>query len=236
MKGSTPHRLSAGHRLFVRVAVPVLRLWFATCRIQIVGRHCHDDYVNGVASGVGATWHRNSIFLVWFYRHVRPMILFSRSRDGELIARFAERLGIIPIRGSSSRGGKEAFREMLRYLAGPGARKVATVLDGPKGPKYVAKMGMILLAQKSGLPIMPIMMSAKPAIVLRRTWDQTMIPLPFSRVVVLYREPWVLPRRVGKDQLEAFRLTMEKTLNEMRVEADERVGHGADPEMAEGVR
>jgi lysophospholipid acyltransferase (LPLAT)-like uncharacterized protein len=234
MKGIPPHRLSAGHRLFVRIAVPVFRLWFATCRIQIVGRHCHDDYVNGEASGVGATWHRNSLFLVWFYRHVRPMILFSRSRDGELIARFAERLGIIPIRGSSSRGGKEAFREMLRYLAEPGARKVATVLDGPKGPKYVAKMGMILLAQKSGLPIMPIMMSAKPAIIFRKTWDQTMIPLPFSRVVVIYREPWRLPRRVAKDQLEDFRLSMERTLNEMRVEADQLAGYEADPGMDGG--
>lgn len=225
MDTSQPVKLGAKQRLLIRIAVPVFRLWFATCRIRIVGEHFHDAYIRGGASGVGATWHRNSIFLVWFFRKARPMILFSRSRDGELIASFAERLGVIPVRGSSSRGGKEAFREMLDYLAAPGARKVATVLDGPRGPRYEAKKGMVLLAQKTGLPLMPIMMSAKPAITLKKTWDRTLIPLPFSRVVVIYGEPWMLPKQATKTELEGFRKDVETTLNRMRKAADQEVGY-----------
>ncbi len=217
--------LDAGHRLLVRLAVPLFRTWFATCRIRIVGRSIHEGYVRGGASGIGATWHRNSIFLVWFFRRQHPMILFSRSRDGELIARFAEALGVVPVRGSSSKGGKEAFREMLRHLSRPGARRVATVLDGPRGPRYRAKKGMILLAQKAGKPLMPIMMSAHPAITLRRTWDRTLIPLPFSRVVVIYREPWRIPPTASKAELDALCRRFEATLNDMRVEADRLAGH-----------
>jgi lysophospholipid acyltransferase (LPLAT)-like uncharacterized protein len=216
--------LSAGRRLLVRIAVPLLKLWFSTCRVRFVGKPYHDAYILGERSIVGATWHRYTIFLVWFFRLQHPMILFSRSRDGELIARFAERLGVVPVRGSSSRGGSAAFREMLQFLAGPGPRKVATVLDGPRGPRFVAKKGMILLACKTGLPLVPFVMSARPALTLKKTWDRTLIPLPFSRVVVLYGKPWTPVGQVSKNTLESLREEVESTLNRMREAADRIAG------------
>jgi lysophospholipid acyltransferase (LPLAT)-like uncharacterized protein len=168
--------------------------------------------------------------MVWFFRKQRPVVMFSQSRDGDLIATFAEKLGIVPVRGSSSKGGREALRSMIAQLRRPGVNKAATVLDGPRGPRCVAKPGMILLAKKAGLPLLPIMASAHPAFTLKKTWDRTMIPLPFSKVVVGYGEPLHIPRRLNKNGLEDLRREVEGTLNHMMAELDERTGYGGNNE------
>jgi lysophospholipid acyltransferase (LPLAT)-like uncharacterized protein len=212
-------------RLVVLMATVVFRLWFASCSVRIVGRPYHERYILGKDKVVGATWHRGAIFLVWFFRKARPMIMFSRSKDGDLLASFAERLGIIPVRGSSSRGGRTALKAMVRYLKQPGNRKAATVVDGPRGPRYRVKKGMIMAAFLAEVPLLPIMVSAHPALTLKRTWDQTLIPLPFSRVVVSYGKPWVIEPGCGSQALEGIRREVELTLNEMRAAADEATGY-----------
>ncbi len=213
------------NRIVAGFGARVLKLWFATCRLTIVGREIYERYGLGEGGTVGATWHRGAIFLVWFFRRIHPMIMFSRSRDGDLLAGFAERLGVIPVRGSSSRGGGEALRKMTEFLSGPGLRKAATVLDGPRGPRCVAKKGMIVLAREAGVPLVPIMVSAHPAITLRKTWDRTLIPLPFSRAVVMFGEPWTIPRDLSGGDLEALRQEVEDTLNAMMREADRMTGY-----------
>ncbi len=212
-------------RLVITLAARILNLWFSTCRITIVGEEHHRRFALGSEKAIGATWHRGAIFLVWFFRRARPMILFSRSRDGELIAGFAQKLGVIPVRGSTSRGGRDALRCMVNFLRGPGGRKVATVLDGPRGPRCVAKKGMLALAKMARVPLLPVMVSAWPALTLKKTWDRTMIPLPFSRVLVVYRDPWSIPRDCRGEELEAFRRRVEDTLNQMMHDADRRTGY-----------
>ena len=187
--------------LIVHLGTLVFRLWFATCRVKIIGAPLHRRYILGPDPVVGATWHRNAIFLVWFFRKVHPMIMFSRSRDGELIARFAQQLGVIPARGSSSKGGSEALKTMLDYLNRSGSRKVATVMDGPRGPRCVAKKGMLVLAKEAGVPLVPIMASGSPAITLKKTWDKTWIPLPFSKVTVIYEQPWFPDKNLSDTEL-----------------------------------
>jgi lysophospholipid acyltransferase (LPLAT)-like uncharacterized protein len=214
-----------GHRLLIDIAAGILQVWFSTCRIKIIGKDIQDRYVCGKVKAVGVTWHRGAIFLVWFFRKIHPMIMFSRSRDGEMMARFAEKLGVIPVRGSSSRGGREAFQGMLSFLEGPSPRKAATVLDGPRGPRFVAKKGMIVLAKKAGVPLIPVMVSACPAITLKKTWDKTMIPFPFSRVTVIYGEPWNIPGELTGEDLESWRLGVESVLNEMMRRADADTGY-----------
>jgi lysophospholipid acyltransferase (LPLAT)-like uncharacterized protein len=224
---------SIGRRLVrwltIRLATALVNAWFATCRITVVGRPHHQRFILGPDSVVGATWHRNALFLVWFFRRQRPMIMFSRSRDGDLLAGFAARLGVVPVRGSSSRGGQEALQTMRRFLEAPGGGKAATVLDGPRGPRCVAKKGMLVLAKQTGLPLLPIAMSAAPAWTLSRTWDRTLIPLPFSRVVVMYDKPWQVPPDLDDQGLEALRGEVEATLNAMLREADRLTGY-RDPD------
>ena len=211
-------------QILVYWATLILRIWFATCRIKIVGRDVHERFIVSSEKMVAGTWHQGAIFLVWFYRQVRPMIMFSRSRDGGLIADYAENMGVRAVRGSSSRGGAAALRTMIRYLHRPGARKAATVLDGPRGPRYVAQPGMLQLARNAGVPFIPLAMAAAPAITLRRTWDRTLIPLPFSRVVVCYGRPQTIGPEIRGARLEAKCREVETILNRLRREADQRAG------------
>ena len=214
-----------GRRFLVYGATWLLRAWFATCRITIVGREVHERFILGDEKMVGGTWHRGALFLVWFYRRVRPMVMFSRSRDGDLIAGYAERLGVRVARGSSSRGGASALRAMIRHLHRPGPHKAATVLDGPRGPRFKAQPGMLQLARNAGVVFIPIAMSAAPAITLTRTWDRTLIPLPFSRVVVLYGQPLTIGAEIRGPRMEAMCRDVEAVLNRMRCDADRRVGY-----------
>jgi lysophospholipid acyltransferase (LPLAT)-like uncharacterized protein len=212
-------------RVLIYVAARICHIWFSTCRVKIIGNQFHERYSVGKAKVVAATWHRGAIFLVWFFGKYHPMIMFSRSRDGELITKLAEQFGVIPIRGSSSRGGKEAWQGMLEFLSGPSPRKAATVPDGPRGPRCVAKKGIIVLAKEAGVPLMPIAVSAHPALTLKKTWDKTLIPLPFSRVTVIFREPWNIPKNLSREELELWRTTVEGALNEMMHEADSDTGY-----------
>ena len=221
----TYRQLKPLQRLVISVSVKLLHAWFSTCRIRIIGQDIHDEYIAGPAPVVGATWHRGAIFLVWFYRNQHPMIMFSRSRDGDLLAGFAEKLGIAPARGSSGKGGREAVEEMKHFLNQPGARKTATVLDGPRGPRDAAKSGMIVLAKDAATPLLPIAVSAWPAVTLKKTWDHTIIPLPFSNVTVVYRRPWIIPPEASGEDIEHYRGEVEKTLNDMMAEADKDTGY-----------
>ncbi|NNF99916.1 MAG: lysophospholipid acyltransferase family protein [Desulfobacteraceae bacterium] len=215
-------------RLITGLATRLFHIWFSTCRVNIIGQEVHRRYFLGNEKAVGATWHKGAIFLVWFFRKLRPMVMVSKSEDGDLIAGFAERLGAIPARGSSSRGGRDALKKMLDYLKKTPDAKVATVMDGPRGPRLVAKKGMILLAMFSGVPLIPVVVSANPAITFTKAWDRTIIPLPFSKVTILYGKPWSVPRRMSEDQLEDFRFEVETTLNRMLAEADRDTGYAID--------
>ena len=211
--------------LIVTIGSAVFRMWFPTCRVRLVGEHVYRRYSEGRLPAVVATWHRGAIFLVWLFGRLKPMIMFSRSNDGELIARFAEKVGVIPVRGSSSRGGGQALRTMVKFLGGKGSRLAATVLDGPRGPRFEAKKGLLFLSRISGAPLVPVIVSAWPAVTLKKTWDRTLIPLPFSRVVVMIGEPIEIPPDTDSEKLEAFRVEVENTLKEMMRAADTDTGY-----------
>ena len=211
--------------LIIHLGAALFNLWFSTCRVRIEDQDLHDRYITGQGGLVGATWHRNAIFLVWFYRKVHPMIMFSHSNDGDLLAGFARKLGVIPVRGSSSAGGQQALETMAAFLRESGVKKAATVLDGPRGPRCRAKKGMIVLARDAGVPLLPIMMSADRALTLKKAWDKTIVPLPFSRVIVSYRPPWKIPAHADPEAIENLRNEVESTLNAMMTAADTTTGY-----------
>ena len=214
-----------GRRFLVYWATILLRIWFASCRITVIGREIEQRFARQEAKAVVGTWHRGALFLVWYYRRLRPMVMFSRSRDGDLIAGYAENLGVRAARGSTSRGGTTALREMLRHLQAPGPRRVATVLDGPRGPRFTVQAGMLQLARSAGVPFVPVVMSAAPAITLTRTWDRTLIPLPFSRVVVSYGDPLTICAEIRGSRLDAKCQEVQSMMNRLRREADQMVGY-----------
>ncbi len=153
-----------------------------------------------------AIWHSQLLFFVYYYRDQAIPVMMSRSADGEILARLANSLGFFPVRGSSSRGGMAAFREVVRLLKE--GRGTGFAPDGPRGPRCLVQPGIIELARASGRPILPASFAARRRVVLN-SWDRFVVPLPFSRAVVIYGEP--LEVRPDDDG-EAARLALEEQL------------------------
>jgi len=165
-----------------------------------------------------AMWHGRLLLLPWLYGHRRAHALTSRSRDGELVSRWIHRFGLVPVRGSSSRGGGEALRALTRALRHGG--EVVVVPDGPRGPREVLKPGVIALARISGAPIVPVAVGASREWRLR-SWDEFRIPQPFARCVVRFGEPLRVPRTTDRAGEEAARKDVEAALRGLSWQVDE---------------
>jgi len=159
-------------------------------------------------------WHRCVFAAAYMFRNHGIRVLTSRSYDGEYIARIIERFGFRAVRGSSSRGAIQSLRELQRELER--GEFVAFTIDGPRGPRYVAKPGPIHLARNTGAPIFCFYVAAQRAWILK-TWDAFVLPKPFSRVHCYVRSPLVVLPGVDHDQSLA---RMQAELEEARRRAD----------------
>ena len=211
-------------RIIRKLVVPLVRAWFSTCRVTILNEQIYNEYFFNEVPFVGGTWHRAAVYFLYFFSHLRPMIMISRSKDGELLANYAAGFGVVPARGSSKKGGRDALKQMQHYLRS-GGKACGTVLDGPQGPAYVAKKGMIVLCRLSGSPFIPVMWSAKRTMTIRNSWDKMMLPLPWSRIYVAIGEPIHIPPDTKNDELEYYRKLIEDRLNNMMAEVDRRCGY-----------
>ena len=140
--------------LFPPIGASVIRALGRSMQIETRGHEQVDALYREGKRVIIAFWHARQLMMPLTYRGAGAHILISRHQDGEIIARIVERFGFLAVRGSSTRGGVEALRELIR-LGRSGADLVVTP-DGPKGPAQVAKMGVIQLARASGLPIVPL--------------------------------------------------------------------------------
>lgn len=149
-------------------------------------------------------------------------LLSSQSRDGELVARLARRWGLSVVRGSASRGGREAltgtYRAIVRHRSSP-----VMIPDGPRGPAYGFKVGVLVLAQMSRAPILPLGFAASSFWTVG-SWDRLIVPKPFAKVAVVVGEPETVPRELPAPELEAARRRWEERLNDLTRRAEEAVG------------
>jgi lysophospholipid acyltransferase (LPLAT)-like uncharacterized protein len=139
------------------VAAAVIRALGRSMRIETRGHEHIDQLYREGKRVIIAFWHARQLMMPLTYRGTLAHILISQHQDGEIIARIVERFGFRAVRGSSTRGGVEALRELIR-LGRSGVDLVVTP-DGPKGPAQVAKLGVIQLARVSKLPIIPLAFS-----------------------------------------------------------------------------
>lgn len=165
-----------------------------------------------------AFWH-NKLFYMSYYiaahcirKGREVVVLISASRDGEYMARAAEELGANVVRGSSSRRGGGGIRDLCRWAERGASLCVAP--DGPKGPRYEVKEGTIYLAQKTGLPILPVSYRAKGALTLK-SWDGFILPLPLTSVEVRCGEPMHVPSDLGAEERKTFCLTLKNKLMDL---------------------
>jgi len=161
-------------------------------------------------------WHRCVFAAAYMFRNHGIRVLTSRSYDGEYIARIIEHLGFRAVRGSSSRGAVSSLRELQRELEA--GEFVAFTIDGPRGPKYVAKPGPIHLARSTGAPIFCFYVAPQRAWVLK-SWDQFLIPKPFSRVHCYVRSPITVEAAADHEQALA---RMQAELEEATRRAEEK--------------
>lgn len=171
-----------------------------------------------------AFWHRHLLLMPNCYRGEKVTVLISRHRDGEIVARATDWLPRISVsRGSSTRGGAAAVRQLLRRVRE--GYDLAITPDGPRGPVRVAKPGAVQVAALAGIPVIPVALAASRR-KLFRSWDRFVLPLPGATVHFVYGEPWWVER--GRDPDEpAWELT--RRLCELEARAEELAGH---PEAA----
>jgi lysophospholipid acyltransferase (LPLAT)-like uncharacterized protein len=205
------------------VASGLLRAAFATLRRTDVGRQHPDGCWAKGERIIVAFWHGRLLMMPFGYPGTPATILISLHRDGEYISRIARRLGFTVIRGSATRGGAQAFRQLVYILRG--GQNVVVTPDGPKGPRHRVKTGVIELSRLSGMPILPIAFGAWPRTILK-SWDQFLIPHPFGRGVFVWGEPIYVPPRLGRADGEKYQELLAERLDAVTAEADSRAANG----------
>jgi lysophospholipid acyltransferase (LPLAT)-like uncharacterized protein len=165
-------------------------------------------------------WHRCVFASAYFYRNRDVAVMTSRSFDGEYIARIIENLGFRAVRGSSSRGAVGALLGLHKEVEA--GRVACFTIDGPRGPRYVAKPGPVLLARNTGVPIVCFHMALERCWTLD-SWDLTMIPKPFSRALLRISRVIHVPKDADEARMEACHREMQAALDRVRDDADARV-------------
>jgi len=171
-----------------------------------------------------ALWHNTLLPLAWYFRGRPGTVLVSRHGDGEFLVRVLKRLGYGVARGSSTRGGARALREMVR-IARQGAGDFAITPDGPKGPANKAHPGIGYFAAASGFPIVPVAMVPDRAWRLR-SWDRFQIPKPGARIAIVYGEPLLVPRDAIDGDLQAHLTRYEDAMTRAEESAREYLRNG----------
>ena len=167
-------------------------------------------------------WHGSMLFPWWRMRGIGAAALVSRSNDGQLLSDVLERWGYRVLRGSSSRGAKEAMAEMRGALAE--GRVLCVTPDGPRGPVHEMKMGAVRAAQTMGVPLVCVAVGYRRARLLR-SWDHFAVPMPWTSATVEYSNPIVVDPLQEREDLENTRAGIEKQLRAMH----RRVGHEGAP-------
>lgn len=197
------------------IAAVVFGLLYQTYRFQILDAEGEvaARTIHPKAQVAIAIWHRNSIGCLLSYAQKRLSILVSLSFDGQVIAYVAKFFGIHSARGSSSRGGLEAFKQLL-ILSKQGYDLGITV-DGPRGPIYKVKPGIIAVASRTGMPVLPYAAIAESEWILHRAWDGFRIPKPFTRILSIYGEPIVVPKGIDSREFNHYAEKVECALREL---------------------
>jgi lysophospholipid acyltransferase (LPLAT)-like uncharacterized protein len=207
-------------RIIYTLLTPILKLiifviW-RTCRVvSISGEENAQTVTQSDGPFIPCYWHGHHFYCSWYMKKLirqglKIGFLVSPSVDGEIPAKLARSWGAEVIRGSTTRTGAQAMRDMYNLVVKQGVSPVTTS-DGPQGPVHVFKVGDIMLSQFTQAPLLPLAYAADRAWTLK-SWDRFMIPKPFSRIAIAIGEPVTIPRGLLAEDLEPYRLQMENAL------------------------
>ncbi len=208
-----------------------MRLVKATTRWEVRGLEHVTPIWDKDEGVIGALWHGRVLMSMaaWPEDKQAPAFLISRSPDGRFIARATTMLGAEVIRGSAKnqrkdkdKGGSAAFRQMIKHVQSGGC--MALTPDGPRGPLMHAGMGAVRLARLTGAPILCLSWSTRWRKVFS-SWDRFVLPLPFGRGVIVWKEAITVPKNADDEMLEEGRQQLENFLRDATCEADKACGH-----------
>ena len=202
--------------------------WAGYLAVLLVGRslrwevHGWENWEAARKRGQGLIytfWHREILAACWFWRKRGIVVMTSRNFDGEYIARIIQMHGYGAARGSSTHGASQALTEMIECLKK--GRDAAFTIDGPRGPRYVAKRGSVMLSKATGAAILCFHVALRRAFVFRRTWDLTQFPPPFSRAAVFIAPPIVVSLQASEGEQASKLQEVQTALDALRRQGEE---------------
>jgi lysophospholipid acyltransferase (LPLAT)-like uncharacterized protein len=206
-----------------QIQVPVIG-WIVWAIIRILGPTLQFEVLGGQQAGhdyhpdrpphIYAVWHRCVLTATWYFRNRNAVLMNTTNFDGQWTRRVVERLGYQTAQGSSTRGGLRGLAVMAQRLEE--GFDAAFTIDGPRGPRYVAKPGAVMLARRSGRPIVLFHVGLERAWTLKKTWDLFQIPKPFTRAVVVIAPPIEVAEDANRETVEQKHQEMQKMLERLR--------------------
>jgi len=189
-----------------------IRFYSWTFRFKVENESNWKDYHHEGGVVLLCTWHQHFFGAIRHfqnYRRYEPGLMISKSKDGHIIAAVAKKSGWLPVRGSSSRGGLEAMRELIAALKR--TRLAGHIVDGPQGPAGEVKAGIIRISHATDAVIVPFYIVVKKAWYFN-SWDRFMLPKPFSRVTLRFDEMIKFAATTDEEEFERQRLQLQNTM------------------------
>ena len=217
-----PPQLSRWRRMQIPViawaAYWLVRLLGPTMRVEVIGVHNAIQFRDSREPAIGAFWHRSIFPAIWIWRNRGIVVLNTVNFDGQWTRRAIERLGFGTAQGSSSRGGIAGLTTMAERLAE--GKHVGFTIDGPRGPRYVAKPGPVILARRTGKPISVFHIGLERGHTFQKSWDLFQIPYPFSRAVMFIAPPIRVPTDADSEVIKDSLAQMQEALERVRDAAE----------------
>jgi lysophospholipid acyltransferase (LPLAT)-like uncharacterized protein len=206
--------MSLKERFFAWIVYLFYRVYYSTLRIRHENLWWENPNLDKNRPLILAHWHEDDIAMIGRYAMTGFYVIVSQSRDGNLLAYVMSKLGCRPLRGSSSRGGARVLLKTIRVLRKTKA-VCAITIDGPRGPRHVAKTGIVKLAQKTNAQIITLNAAAQRRFVFRRSWSQTYMPLPFTKVYhYIDQMPLEVPEKLSEDDESRIISVIESRLKD----------------------
>ena len=186
---------------------------------------------------VGAFYHSRTFALLHYFSlpaQGRWILMCSQSRDGEAMARVEEGLGFRVARGSSGKGGARALVEMIKAQREDRGLNSCLAIDGSRGPRGIAQLGTITLAQKTGSLLLPVAASSADCWRWNASWDRTVIPRPGATVRVRVGQPIEVATKLDEAALEALRKRLENSMFALHRDLDALTGYH-DPQPLQSI-
>lgn len=175
----------------------MINMLFATLRMNI------NNKPETLSNSVFIFWHSKMLAGWRLFKDSNTAALVSQSSDGDVLSNLLVKWNYKVIRGSSSKGGKEALHKLIETVSS--GLPAAVTPDGPRGPAEVIKNGVLVISLKCGIPLIPVRINYSHKIVLSKSWDKFEIPLPFSSCDVYFGEKYYYNTYLYDDELEKIK-------------------------------